>query len=292
MESTKDDQTAKEHDATKDTKPYTKTNTLSTKQITKDTTTNCMESTKDDQTAKEHDATKDSKANEYAKTNQANHQRHHDQLYGVHQRRPNRQRARCHQRLQSQRIRQNQPSKSPKTPRPTVWSPPKTTKPPKSTMPPKTPKPTNTPKPTKTPRPTVTYLQPTPRPTVGGGWGVATPEPTMQPTERPTEDGWGMAVPLKGCAKNMGKKDCGMNDKCTWKSGYPPLAFSEDSDYQLLSADESFFANMDGSVVNMINDMFVVVSLLALRQCMMQKKKKVVVDSNVNMDYGSLKVEA
>merc|ERR1712039_997708 len=168
---------------------------------------------------------------------------------------------------------------------------------------PKTPKPTNTPKPTKTPRPTVTYLQPTPRPTVGGGWGVATPEPTMRPTERPTEDGWGMAVPLKGCAKNMGKKDCGMNDKCTWKSGYPPLAFSEDSDYQLLSADESFFANMDGSVVNMINDMdsnmlmalgamFVVVSLLALRQCMMQKKKKVVVDSNVNMDYGSLKVEA
>jgi hypothetical protein len=146
-------------------------------------------------------------------------------------------------------------------------------------------------------------LQPTPRPTVGGGWGVATPEPTMKPTEKPTEDGWGMAVPLKGCAKNMGKKDCGMNEKCTWKSGYPPLAFSEDSDYQLLSAEESFFANMDGSVVNMINDMdsnmlmalgamFVVVSLLALTQCMMQKKKKVVVDSNVNMDYGSLKVEA
>jgi len=117
------------------------------------------------------------------------------------------------------------------------------------------------------------------------------------------EDGWGTAVPLKGCAKNMAKNECKGNEKCMWKSGYPPLAFSEDSDYQLLSADESFFANMDGSVVNMINEMdsnmlmalgamFVVVSLLALRQCVMQKKKKVVADTNLNMDYGSLKVEA
>jgi len=117
------------------------------------------------------------------------------------------------------------------------------------------------------------------------------------------EDGWGTAVPLKGCAKNMAKNECKGNEKCMWKSGYPPLAFSEDSDYQLLSADESFFANMDGSVVNMMNEMdsnmlmalgamFVVVSLLALRQCVMQKKKKVVADTNLNMDYGSLKVEA
>jgi len=181
-------------------------------------------------------------------------------------------------------------------------------------------------------------LAPTPRPTVGGGWGApqsthpcpvprcadpctpcgANEECITEPTwfdeakrcpacdelvECKLEDGWGTAVPLKGCAKNMAKNECKGNEKCMWKSGYPPLAFSEDSDYQLLSADESFFANMDGSVVNMINDMdsnmlmalgamFVVVSLLALRQCMMQKKKKVVVDSNVNMDYGSLKVEA
>merc|ERR1712083_1123218 len=96
----------------------------------------------------------------------------------------------------------------------------------------------------------------------------------------------------KGCAKNMGKKDCGMNDKCTWKSGYPPLAFSEDSDYQLLSADESFFADMDSNLLMALGAMFVVVSLLALRQCMMQKKKQVVADTNLNMDYGSLKVEA
>merc|ERR1712173_502048 len=104
---------------------------------------------------------------------------------------------------------------------------------------------------------------------------------TNDETNGETNGRWmGNGCSIEGCAKNMGKKDCGMNDKCTWKSGYPPLAFSEDSDYQLLSADESFFANMDGSVVNMINDMdsnmlmalgamFVVVSLLALRQCMM-----------------------
>jgi len=112
------------------------------------------------------------------------------------------------------------------------------------------------------------------------------------------------AVPLKGCARNMGKADCKSNDKCSWKSGYPPLAFSEDSDYRLVvGEDESFFAHVDGSVVNMINDMdsnmlialgvmFAAVMLLALRQCMVRKMKKQVVDSNVNMDYGSLKVEA
>merc|ERR1719400_385165 len=169
-----------------------------------------------------------------------------------------------------------------KTPKPTVWKAPKTTKV-------KTPRPT---RPVKTPRPTATYLR-------------TTRATYLAPTPKPTT-GWGAPVPtepvkMTGCAAYTKKKEC--EAACAWKSGYPPLAFSEDSDYQLLSADESFFANMDGSVVNMIHEMdsnmlmalgtmFVVVSLLALRQCMMQKKKKVVVDSNVNMDYGSLKVEA
>merc|ERR1711933_614813 len=100
------------------------------------------------------------------------------------------------------------------TPRPTVW------KTPKPTSPPKTPKPTNPP---KTPRPTQTYIAPTPKPTVGGGWGVAQPEPT---------------VPMTGCAKNVDKNECKSNEACVWKSGYPPLAFSEDSDYQLVEEGE------------------------------------------------------
>lgn len=112
------------------------------------------------------------------------------------------------------------------------------------------------------------------------------------------EDGWGTAQPLSGCASNMGKNDCKNNEMCKWKSGYPPLAFSEDSDY-ILTSDESFFANMDGSVVNMVHNMdtnmlivsgivFAAVMLLVLRQCMLQKKKKAVADLNASMDYGSL----
>merc|ERR1711997_1275537 len=50
------------------------------------------------------------------------------------------------------------------------------------------------------------------------------------------------------------KKSCnGDVGGCVWMEGYPPLAFSEDSDYQLL-AEESFFA-IDGSVVEMIGNM-------------------------------------
>jgi len=80
--------------------------------------------------------------------------------------------------------------------------------------------------------------------------------------------------------------------------GYPPLAFSEDSDYQLLENEESFFA-IDGSVVEMIGNMdsnmlmlfgvmFVAVLLLAARQFWSSKKKKVVVaDVNASRKYGS-----
>lgn len=76
---------------------------------------------------------------------------------------------------------------------------------------------------------------------------------------------------------------------CVWKEGYPPLEFSEDSDYVLLDADEdgdeSFFA-VDGSVVEMVSNMdyrlligcalFVSAILLyAVRACSMKKEKTV-----------------
>jgi len=78
--------------------------------------------------------------------------------------------------------------------------------------------------------------------------------------------------------------------------GYPPLAFSEDSDYQLLENEESFFA-VDGSIVEMIGNMdsnmlmlfgvmFVAV-LFAARQFWSSKKKKVVTDVNASRAYGS-----
>merc|ERR1712228_231565 len=193
-----------------------------------------------------------------------------------------------------------------KTPRPTVWSPPKTPRPtkgektpkptrtyiqktPKPTSPPKTPKPTNPP---KTPRPTQTYIQPTPKPTMGGGWGPVAPEP--EPTDAKVIES--KPSPLVGCAENTAKKSCnGDVGGCVWMEGYPPLAFSEDSDYQLL-AEESFFA-VDGSVVEMIGNMdsnmlmlfgvmFVAVLLFATRQ-FWSSKKKVVADVNASRRYGS-----
>merc|ERR1712154_543737 len=152
------------------------------------------------------------------------------------------------------------------TPRPTVWVAPKT---PKPTNPPKTPRPTNPP---KTPKPTVTYIAPTPSPTMGGGWGPSQPEPT---------------VPMTGCAENVEKNECKSNEACVWKSGYPPLAFSEDADYQLVQNEESFFA-VDGSVIEIVQNMdsnmlmvsgivFVAVLLCAIKECASSKKKKKVV---------------
>merc|ERR1712244_163850 len=95
---------------------------------------------------------------------------------------------------------------------------------PKPTSPPKTPKPTNPPK--------------TPKPTMGGGWGPVAPEP--EPTEPKVIES--KPSPLVGCAENTAKKSCnGDVGGCVWMEGYPPLAFSEDADYQLL-AEESFFA--------------------------------------------------
>jgi len=88
-------------------------------------------------------------------------------------------------------------------------------------------------------------------------------------------------TPLKGCAGNTGKKTCNNDKKCAWQTGYPPMEFSDDADYQLL-AEESFFA-VDGSVVEMINNMdsnmlmgagvlFVAVLLLAIKQCSAKEK--------------------
>merc|ERR1712154_205500 len=108
-------------------------------------------------------------------------------------------------------------------------------------------------------------------------------------------------TPLTGCAKNMGKKACNNAKKCAWTSGYPPMEFSEDAEYQLLENEESFFA-VDGSVVEMINNMdsnmlmlsgvvFVAVLLLAIRQYSKKNEKKnVYVPLAEKEDYGSVAV--
>lgn len=120
------------------------------------------------------------------------------------------------------------------------------------------------------------------------------PEP--EPTDGKEEES--KPTPLVGCAENMLKKTCNMDaGGCVWMSGYPPLAFSEDSDYQLLENEESFFA-VDGSVVEMISNMdstmlmlfgvmFVAVLLFAARQFTSSKKKVVVADINASRAYGS-----
>jgi len=84
-------------------------------------------------------------------------------------------------------------------------------------------------------------------------------------------------------------------------SGYPPLAFSEDADYQLLDDEESFFA-VDGSVIEMVQNMdsnmlmafaamFTVVLYAIYHFVSSKKKKKVVTDINAQRAYGSF-VEA
>merc|ERR1712087_81583 len=183
------------------------------------------------------------------------------------------------------------------TPRPTVWSPP------------------------KTPRPT--KGEKTPKPTMGGGWGPAQPSSTdpcpvascIQPCrdqcgaheECVTKPTWFdddkrcpacdefvgcVAVrpsPLQGCAVGLTKNGCKGMEGCAWKEGYPPLEFSEDSDYVLLDADdedESFFA-VDGSVVEMVSNLdyrvligfgllVAAVVLYALRSYIMKKEKMVI----------------
>merc|ERR1712228_688914 len=186
-----------------------------------------------------------------------------------------------------------------KTPRPTIVRDPHPTrmKTPRPTKGEKTPKPTKnkTPRPTvwnppKTPRPTQTYIQPTPKPTMGGGWGPVAPEP--EPTDAKVIES--KPSPLVGCAENTAKKSCnGDVGGCVWMEGYPPLAFSEDSDYQLL-AEESFFAvdgsvemigNMDSNMLMLFGVMFVAVLLFAARQ-FWSSKKKIVADVNSSRRYG------
>merc|ERR1719410_2127039 len=173
-----------------------------------------------------------------------------------------------------------------KTPRPTKI---KTTK--VKTTKVKTPRPTKliTPRPTrpvKTPRPTATYLR-------------TTRATYLAPTPKPTT-GWGAPVPtepvkMTGCAAYTKKKEC--EAACAWKSGYPPMAFSEESDYQLLSADdESFFAvngvvemvnSMDSNMLMIAGVMFVAVLICALR-AFTKKEQKYVADAN--QTYGSVAV--
>merc|ERR1712233_93861 len=171
------------------------------------------------------------------------------------------------------------PTAPPKTPKPTVWSPPKT---PRPTTPPKTPRPTNppkTPKPTTYLRETTTYLR----------------ETTTYIRDEPTTTY--LRMPMSGCASNIVKNDCKSNEACVWKYGYPPMAFSEDSDYQL-QVEENFFA-VNGSVIEMINNMdsnmmmvfgvlFVAVLIYAFRQYSKKEDKKVVVAAESNKAYGSM----
>jgi len=96
-----------------------------------------------------------------------------------------------------------------------------------------------------------------------------------------------VVVPLRGCAANLAKNDCKGNEQCVWKIGYPPLEFASDSDYILVS-NESLFANMDTSIVQIVNDMdyrmvigiaclFAAVIVFAFRQYSMKKDKIVTV---------------
>ena len=107
--------------------------------------------------------------------------------------------------------------------------------------------------------------------------------------------GWQLPkTPLKGCAEKMAERECSRDKACMWKTGYPPLEFSEDADYQLLES-ESLFA-IDGSVVEMIDNMdssmlmlsgvvFVAALLFAMKQCLAKKEKHVDVK-----EYGSISV--
>jgi len=92
-----------------------------------------------------------------------------------------------------------------------------------------------------------------------------------------------VVVPLRGCAANMAKNDCKGNEQCVWKSGYPPMQFSSDSDY-ILVGEESFFANMDSNIVGIVNGMdtrmvigisclFAVIFVFAFRQYSMKNDK-------------------
>jgi len=73
---------------------------------------------------------------------------------------------------------------------------------------------------------------------------------------------------------------------CVWKEGYPPLEFSEDSDYIMMEGDESFFANVNGELMrgyNMDYRVMIGVALLitavavyAFRQYSMRKEKMVI----------------
>jgi len=102
---------------------------------------------------------------------------------------------------------------------------------------------------------------------------------------------------MTGCAKNVEKNECKSNEACVWKPGYPPLAFSEDADYQLLEEDESFFA-VEGSVIEMVSNMdsnmliafgalAAAVLIYGVWKFVASKKGKYVSDYNAQRAYGS-----
>jgi len=123
-----------------------------------------------------------------------------------------------------------------------------------------------TPKPTKggkTPKPTGVYLQPTPRPTVAeGGWGADKPS----------------SVPLRGCAQYLSANRCSVD--CVWKSGFPPLSFSEDANYQFVDEEFSMnggfnelLSNVDFQIFFGIGLLIAAVFMFAYRQYSIRREK-------------------
>jgi len=85
-------------------------------------------------------------------------------------------------------------------------------------------------------------------------------------------------MPMRGCAQYLTKNGCSAN--CVWKSGYPPLAFADDSSYAFV--DEQFAMNggFEELVKNADFQMFFGIGLLiaavllcAFRQYSMKKGK-------------------
>jgi len=92
------------------------------------------------------------------------------------------------------------------------------------------------------------------------------------------EGGWGTGKPLTGCAMYVRKGEC--SEECVWKKGYPPMAFEQDSMYQL---QEEFMVNGISASELLNSDDFVLffgiglliaaVLVFAFRQYSMKREK-------------------
>jgi len=130
------------------------------------------------------------------------------------------------------------------------------------------------------------HAPPTPKPTMQGGWG--NPKPSnppkttyLQETPAPTprQTGWGADKPLTGCQLFVRKGQC--SQECVWKSGYPPMAFSEQSDYELIEEEfavngygvEELLNNGDFTLFFGIGLLIAAVLVYAFRAYAMRKEK-------------------